>query len=58
MQRKGVGQMLLMELQKYLLEHKPEDWAVSLELISTKDGIEKSNLKEADRRIANVRFTE
>ena len=36
-QGKGVGQMLLMELQKYLLEHKPEDWAVSLELIGTKE---------------------
>ena len=38
-QGKGVGQMLLMELQKYLLEHKPEDWAVSLELISTKEAV-------------------
>lgn len=36
-QGKGVGQMLLMELQKYLLEHKPENWAVSLELIGTKE---------------------
>lgn len=39
-QGKGVGQMLLMELQQYLLEHKPVDWAVSLELISTKEAVE------------------
>ena len=39
-QGKGVGQMLLMELQQYLLEHKPTDWAVSLELISTKEAVE------------------
>lgn len=26
-------------VQKYLLEHKPEDWAVSLELISTKEAV-------------------
>lgn len=39
-QGKGVGQMLLMELQQYLLEHKPADWAVSLELISTKGAVE------------------
>ncbi len=32
--------MLLMELQQYLLEHKPADWAVSLELISTKEAVE------------------
>lgn len=38
-QGKGVGQMLLMELQKYLLGHKPADWAVSLELISTKEAV-------------------
>ena len=39
-QGKGVGQMLLMELQQYLLEHKPADWVVSLELISTKEAVE------------------
>ena len=38
-QGKGVGQMLLMELQQYLLEHKPAGWAVSLELISTKEAV-------------------
>ena len=31
--------MLLLELQHYLLEHKPADWAVSLELISTKEAV-------------------
>lgn len=39
-QGKGVGQMLLMELQQYLLEYKPAEWAVSLELISTKEAVE------------------
>ncbi len=39
-QGKGVGQMLLMELQQYLLEHIEKDWAVSLELISTKEAVE------------------
>lgn len=39
-QGKGVGQMLLMKLQQYLLEHKPADWEVSLELISTKEAVE------------------
>lgn len=38
-QGKGVGQILLMELQQYLLEHKSTDWAVSLELISTKEAV-------------------
>lgn len=39
-QGKGIGQMLLMELQKYLLEHKPSGWYVSLELISTKEAVD------------------
>ncbi len=39
-QGKGAGQMLLMALQKYLLEHIEKDWAVSLELISTKEAVE------------------
>lgn len=29
-----------MTMNKYLLEHKPADWAVSLELISTKEAVE------------------
>ena len=29
-----------MTMYKYLLEHKPADWAVSLELISTKEAVE------------------
>jgi GNAT superfamily N-acetyltransferase len=36
----GVGKMLLMELQQYILEHIDKDWAVSLELISTKGAVE------------------
>ncbi len=39
-QGNGVGQMLLMELQQYILEHKSADWAVSLELISSKEAVE------------------
>lgn len=38
-QGKGVGQMLLRELQQYLLEHIGKDWAVSLELISSKEAV-------------------
>ena len=29
-----------MTMKQYLLEHKPADWAVSLELISTKEAVE------------------
>lgn len=29
-----------MTMNKYLLEHKPADWVVSLELISTKEAVE------------------
>lgn len=38
-QGKGAGQMLLMELQEYILKHIEKDWAVSLELISTKEAV-------------------
>ena len=38
-QGKGVGKMLLMELQQYILEHIDKNWAVSLELISTKEAV-------------------
>lgn len=36
----GAGKLLLVELQKYILEHIDKDWAVSLELISTKEAVE------------------
>lgn len=36
----GAGNLLLVELQKYILEHIDKDWAVSLELISTKEAVE------------------
>ena len=35
----GAGNLLLAELQKYILEHIDKDWAVSLELISTKEAV-------------------
>lgn len=38
-QGRGIGQMLLMDLQQYILEHIEKDWAVSLELISTKEAV-------------------
>ena len=38
-QGKGAGQMLLLELQQYILEHIEKGWAVSLELISTKEAV-------------------
>lgn len=39
-QGKGAGNLLLVELQKYILAHIDKDWAVSLELISTKEAVE------------------
>lgn len=36
----GAGNLLLVELQKYILEHIGKGWAVSLELISTKEAVE------------------
>ena len=35
----GVGKMLLTELQQYILVHIEKEWAVSLELISTKEAV-------------------
>ena len=36
----GIGKLLLVELQKYILERIDNGWAVSLELISTKEAVE------------------
>lgn len=38
-QGKGVGKKLLSELQQYISEHIDKGWAVSLELISTKEAV-------------------
>ena len=38
-QRKGVGQLLLDALIAYIRDHKENNWAVSLELISSKSAI-------------------
>ncbi len=38
-QAKGVGTMLMDSLEKYIRDNKPSDWAVSLELISTKEAL-------------------
>ena len=38
-QGKGVGKNLLSELQQYISEHIDKRWAVSLELISTKEAV-------------------
>ena len=35
----GVGKKLLNELQQYISEHIEKEWAVSLELISTKEAV-------------------
>ena len=35
----GVGNKLLTELQQYVSEHIEKEWAVSLELISTKEAV-------------------
>ena len=39
-QGKGVGKCLLTALEQYVKECKPLEWAVSLELISTKDAVD------------------
>ena len=38
-QSKGVGTLLLNALEKYIREHIVRDWAVSLELISSKEAV-------------------
>lgn len=35
----GAGKLLITELQQYILEHIEKEWAVSLELISTKEAV-------------------
>ena len=39
-QGKGVGKLLMAALECYVKECKPLDWAVSLELISSKEAVE------------------
>lgn len=36
----GAGKKLLTELQQYISEHMEKEWAVSLELISTKEAVD------------------
>ena len=38
-QGKGVGALLMTALERYVQECKPRDWAVSLELISSKEAV-------------------
>lgn len=39
-QEKGVGKALMAALQDYILSHVEKGWAVSLELISTKEAVD------------------
>lgn len=39
MQSYGVGTMLMQAMEKYIEENIENDWAVSLELISTKNAV-------------------
>lgn len=39
-QSKGIGTLLIKNTEKYIKEHIDSDWAVSLELISTKEAVE------------------
>jgi len=38
-QTKGVGSLLIDALEEYIKDNLPENWAVSLELISTKEAV-------------------
>lgn len=38
-QGKGVGKQLMLALEQFVKECKPSDWAVSLELISSKEAV-------------------
>ena len=38
-QFKGVGSLLIDALEKYIRDNSPSEWAVSLELISTKEAV-------------------
>ena len=38
-QGKGIGKLLISEVQNYILSNIDKDWSVSLELISTKEGL-------------------
>ena len=38
-QGKGIGKLLISEVQNYILSNIDKDWSVSLELISTKEGV-------------------
>lgn len=39
-QHKGIGSLLLNEIEKYIMENISMSWAVSLELISSNEGID------------------
>lgn len=39
-QGKGIGKSLLLELENYIFAHINENWAVSLELISSKEAVD------------------
>lgn len=38
-QSKGIGSLLIESIEKYIKDNIPEGWAVSLELISTKEAV-------------------
>ena len=46
----GVGKQLLTELQQYILTHIDKEWAVSLELISTKEAVNFSKIYGFEER--------
>lgn len=39
-QSKGIGSLLIESIEKYIKDNIPEGWAVSLELISTKEAVD------------------